>query len=151
MKKQRNLFLLIPVLLLLAALSGFLLSKPSMVGRIGINLFYKQYRFLHVWWHGALLVFVVWMIFLFVQGFAQKKLKTNQAIIVHCCMIFLALIGLYFTYRDFRDTTTHRWLKERFHIGAYLFWSGWILVSVFYLLQKKQIILHEEERGDIAV
>src|SRR5690349_701982 len=108
MKKQRNLFLLIPVLILLAALSGFLLSKPSLVGKIGINLFYKQYRFLHVWWHGALLVFVVWTILLFGQGLAQKKLKRNHAIIVHCSTILLALIGLYFTYRDFRDTTTHR-------------------------------------------
>ncbi|MFL5739019.1 MAG: hypothetical protein ACJ75B_02285 [Flavisolibacter sp.] len=151
MKKQKSYLLLVLVLLLLSAICGFLLSKPSLVGKIGIHLFYKQYRFLEIWWHGALFVFVVWMILLFGQGLLQRKLKMKQAMFVQYAMIFLALVGFYFTYRDFRDTTTHRWLKERFHIGGYLFWAGWILISIFYLTEKKQINLHEEERGDTAV
>jgi hypothetical protein len=28
-------------------------------------------------------------------------------------------------------------LGERFHIGAYFFWIDWIIISLFYLTQKK--------------
>jgi hypothetical protein len=50
--------------------------------------------------------------------------------------LVLALIGLYFTYQDFRHNTAHRWLGERFHLGGYLFWIGWMAISVFYLIKK---------------
>ena len=74
------------------------------------------------------------------QGAAQKKLKTKKAKAVHIGCLLAALAGLYFTYYDFRHTTTHRLLGERFHLGGYLFWIGWIIISVYYLTQKKQIV-----------
>jgi hydrogenase-4 membrane subunit HyfE len=70
-------------------------------------------------------------------------LSKQRAIIVHVVFILLALVGLYFTYSDFQHTTTHRWLKERFHIGAYLFWLGWIIISVFCMIQKRKRISSE--------
>ena len=57
---------LIFLLAILSTVSGYLLSKASLVGRIGINLFYKEYKFLKVWWQGALVVFIVLLILLFV-------------------------------------------------------------------------------------
>ena len=108
-----------------------------MAGRIGIDLFYKQYKFLKIWWQGALTVLVVWLLLLFLQGIIQKKLQKQKSLLLHSLIIVLALTGLYFTYYDFQHTLTHRWLKERFHIGAYLFWIGWIFISSFYLVQKK--------------
>jgi hypothetical protein len=148
----KKFLLLLLVLILLACLSGYLMSKPSLVGKIGISVFYKQYAFLSKWWQGAVSVFGTWLVLLIIQYTAQRKLSRRNAIILESALIVLALVGFYFTYRDFRDTTTHRWLKDRFHIGAYLFWFGWILISVFCVLEKKpEEPIYENERRDIAV
>lgn len=133
MKKTAPFILLLAAL---AALSGYLLSKSSLVGKAGISLFYKEYRFLKTWWQGALVIFVVLIILFMLQGIAEKKLAKTKANILHISMIVLALVGLYFTYSDFRHTLSHRLLGERFHIGAYLFWIDWILVSLFYITKK---------------
>ena len=135
---------LVIVLAALAWLSGYLLSKASFVGRLGMTYVYKEYRFLKTWWKSALAVFVVWMVVLAIQAIVEKKLPKAKAIIVHVIFILFALVGLYFTYSDFQHTTSHRWLKEKFHIGAYLFWLGWILISAFSIVQKKQDILPEK-------
>jgi hypothetical protein len=128
---------LLAFLMLLALLSGWLMSKPSLVGRIGIDLFYREYGFLRVWWQGALAVFSTWIILLFLQGLAHYKIPGQKSAWVQVGMIALALAGFYFTYRDFKDNLSHRWLKERFHIGAYLFWAGCLLISLFYLTLRK--------------
>lgn len=136
--------LLVLFLTALAALSGYLMSKASLIGRLGMTYVYKEYKFLKTWWKGALAVFVVWMTVLIIQAIVEKKLSKQKATIVHVIFILLALVGLYFTYSDFQHTTSHRWLKERFHIGAYLFWLGWIIISVFCIVQKKRDILTEK-------
>ena len=128
---------LVLFLVVLSCISGYLMSKPSLIGRVGIDLFYKQYQFLKIWWQGAMLVFITWMILLSLQVFIQKKFTPVNSRIVLISFIILALVGLYFTWNDFHQTNTHRWLKERFHIGAYLFWLGWILTSVFLLLKNR--------------
>jgi hypothetical protein len=30
-------------------------------------------------------------------------------------------------------------LGERFHLGGYLFWIGWILISAYYLSKKREV------------
>jgi hydrogenase-4 membrane subunit HyfE len=136
--------LLVVFLAALASLSGYLMSKASFIGRFGMTFVYKEYRFLKTWWKGALAVFIVWIILLIIQTIVEKKLSKQKAIIVHVAFILLALVGLYFTYSDFQHTTSHRWLKERFHIGAYLFWLGWIIICVFCIVQKRENILTEK-------
>jgi cell division protein FtsW (lipid II flippase) len=133
----KRISLLVVFLAALATLSGYLMSKASFIGRLGMTYVYKEYRFLKTWWKGALAVFVVWIILLIIQAIVERKLSKQKATIIHIAFILLALIGLYFTYSDFQHTTSHRWLKERFHIGAYLFWLGWIIISVFSLVQKQ--------------
>ncbi len=137
---KRYIFLQL-VLAGISILCGVLLSKASFVGRTGINLFYKEYKFLKTWWKGALTVFIVLAIFSFLQGLAQKRLAHKKAKAVHMVCLLAALAGLYFTYYDFRHTTTHRLLGERFHLGGYLFWIGWMLISGFYLTRKKEIVV----------
>lgn len=136
--KAKPVSLLIVFLAALAALSGYLMSKASFIGRLGMTFVYKEYGFLKTWWKGALAVFVVWMILLIIQAIVERKLSKQAAAIIHIIFILLALAGLYFTYSDFQHTTTHRWLKEKFHIGAYLFWLGWIIISVFCMVQKRK-------------
>ena len=136
----KRISLLVLFLAALATLSGYLMSKASFIGRLGMTFVYKEYHFLKTWWKGALAVFAVWVIFLIIQTIIENKLSKQKAILVHVIFILLALVGLYFTYSDFQNTTSHRWLKEKFHIGAYLFWMGWILISVCCMLQKRKAL-----------
>jgi hypothetical protein len=139
----KRISILVVFLAALSCLSGYLMSKASFIGRLGMTYVYKEYRFLKTWWKGALTVFIVWMILLIIQLIIERKLSKQKAIVVHVIFILLALAGLYFTYSDFQNTTSHRWLKERFHIGAYLFWLGWIIISVFCMIQKRKRISSE--------
>lgn len=143
MNAKRISFLVI-FLAALACFSGYLMSKASFIGRIGITYVYKEYRFLKTWWKGALAVFIVWIVLLVIQTIIEKKSLKRTAIIIHVAFILLALVGLYFTYSDFEHTTSHRWLKEKFHIGVYLFWLGWIIISAFCIVQKRTNLLTEK-------
>lgn len=135
---MKRTFSFLLILTALSALGGYLLSKASLVGRMGISLFYKQYSFLKVWWQAGLLLLFVWVLFFLLQGWAHRRLPPMKSRLVHIGSIFLALVGLFFTYQDFRNNLSHRWLGERFHLGGYLFWIGWMLVSLFYLTERSK-------------
>lgn len=140
----KRISVLVVFLAVLASLCGYLMSKASFIGRLGMTYVYKEYRFLKTWWKGAALVFLVWMILLIIQTIAERKMPKPKALIIHVGFILLALVGLYFTWSDFQHTVSHRWLKEKFHIGAYLFWLGWIIISVFCIVQRKEDILKDK-------
>ncbi len=132
---KRTLYLIL-FLASLSLLSGYLLSKASWIGKLGISLFYSQYGFLKIWWQGALIVFAGLLLVLILTALAGKALKPMYALLANIISLLLALCGLYFTYSDFRSDISHRLLGERFHIGAYLFWIGWLSISLFYLFSK---------------
>ena len=132
---------LVFLMIALSAFSGYLLSRASLVGKIGISMFYEEYRFLKIWWQGALVVFTALSIILLIHELAHRKLSYQQAMMVHIIMAVFALAGILFTFYDFTHTTTHKILGPKFHVGAYLFWSGWILISLFYLLKKNPQII----------
>ncbi len=129
--------ILLLFLLPLSCLSGYLMSKASFVGRVGINFFYKEYKFLKIWWQGALLVFIALLLVLLAHRAAQK-MTSKSRLLTQAVLLIVAFIGLYLTYSDFRHTLSHRLLGERFHLGAYLFWLGWIVISVTYLFSRKR-------------
>lgn len=113
------------------------MSKVSWIGRVGINLFYKQYHFLKIWWQGTLVVFITLLVLSIVQFVVQQRLPKATARIAHLIAFIAALLGLYATYHDFRHDMEHHLLGERFHLGAYLFWIGWMVICLFYLFQKR--------------
>jgi hypothetical protein len=127
------------LLLGLAVVAGYLLSKATLIGRTGIALFYKEYRFFRYWWKGALLIFAVWMLLFLLHHFLQRHLFRRHAALLHITALVIAVIGLYFTYSDFRNDFSHRLLGERFHLGFYLFWIGWMLISLYYLFQRRRV------------
>ena len=137
-KPKRPLLMLVAFLAALSALSGFLLSRASLVGRTGMNLSYKEYRFLKIWWQGAALVFFILMLFVVLQGWINRKWKGPTAVAAQVLCVVLAAAGLYFTFRDFREVLSHRLLGERFHLGAYLFWIGWMVTGAFYALRSRR-------------
>ncbi|HVG42609.1 MAG TPA: hypothetical protein VM888_13435 [Chitinophagaceae bacterium] len=123
----------------LSLLSGVLLSKATLIGRVGINLFYQEYKFLKVWWQGAFVIFTALMLLLLVHLIVQKLLDYKTAKFTYILALAVALVGMYLTYKDFRESLSHRLLGERFHIGAYLFWLGWICINMFFLVLQKQV------------
>lgn len=111
-------------------------------------MFYKQYRFLRSGWKTFLLLFAVQLLLILLLDQVKKRLpvKANYTAAV---FLILAVIGLWGTYYDFQYTFSHRLLKEKFHLGFYLFWLGWMGTCVYYLVVKpaKQdaaIVLAEE-------
>src|SRR5689334_12054514 len=113
----------------LSVLSGVLLSKSSFIGKVGIHFFYQQYKFLRIWWQGALVIFCFLMLLVGIHLMVQKMLDFKTARFTYLLALAVALVGLYLTYLDFRQSLSHRLLGERFHIGAYLFWLGWISIN----------------------
>lgn len=124
-------------LALLSVVCGYLFSSASWIGKVGMSLFYQEYEFLKVWWKGALLVFAALVFLYAIQSLVLRMASRTISTTVHIFAIVGALVGLYLTYDDFRHTLSHRWLGERFHIGAYLFWIGWIIISIYLLLTKR--------------
>ena len=134
---------------ILSVISGFFFSNASLVGKAGISLFYRQYRFLKIWWQGGLLVFGVLLVLFLLQGWAQNKWSRRSATIFHISMVITGLAGWYLTYYDFQHTMTHSMLGERFHLGAYLFWLGWLATSLFFLVSSRKELLKTQDETDL--
>lgn len=127
------------LLAVLSGISGYMLSKSSWIGKVGINLFYQQYEFLKIWWQAGLVVFVVLMIVFAIHAVLKNRLSGGNGNMACIILLLIAIAGLYGTYHDFRHDFSHRLLGERFHIGAYLFWISWMLISLFFLFRKKGV------------
>lgn len=142
---KRN-FSLIVFLALLSCVSGYMMSKGSWIGKIGMGIFYKQYLFLKIWWQGAIAVFTL-LLLLFIMHFAlQRVLSAAAGRISNIIALLVAIGGLYINYSQFRTDFSYRLMGERFHIGFYLFWLGWIFICLSFLFRKKMPI--EIERKD---
>jgi hypothetical protein len=126
----------ISFLTVLSLMAGWLFSKVSFVGRVGMSLFYQNYNFFKIWWKGALLVYFTLLILFAVQASVQKYASSRTSTIIHIVALIIAVAGIYFTYQDFRHTLSHRWAGERFHLGFYCFWLGWMGISLFFLTRK---------------
>lgn len=134
----RSNFIFLLCLVFFSLIAGYLLSAISFVGKIGIGLFHSEYQFLKTWWKGSLLVFSAWIMLWIIHVFLTKKLSPSKYIYAYVVSLAIALTGLYFSYADFRHILSHRWLGERFHLGVYLFWLGWIGILIFAYRHKKQ-------------
>jgi hypothetical protein len=128
------------VLLPLAIITGWSFSKATLVGKVGIHILHKELTFLNSWWKGSLFVWAVWILLELIQFQIWKKYPRKTNMMIQGALIFLAFMGLLYTYFDFR-TFTHSLLGERFHIGGYLFWIVWIIICFFFInLQNKRAV-----------
>lgn len=125
MSAKRN-AVIIFIVALYALLAGYLISTISFTGRLGIGLFYHEYRFLRSWWKDSLLVFIVLIVLYAIHSMLRQRAGRSVHNIISAVSLILAIAGLCFSYSDFRHTLSHRWLGEPFHVGVYLFWLGWI-------------------------
>jgi len=84
----------------------------------------------------------------FVQTVFYKRGSVKTSKIIQTVLLAIAIAGIFFSYSDFRNTLSHRLLGERFHLGVYLFWLGWIAITIFLALQKKLPANIPEIEGD---
>lgn len=117
----------------LALVAGVLISKMSFIGRMGINIAYKEYTIFKSWWQTALAMFAIQALLLAVQWLASRRLARNVNLAVLLSLLAIGVIGLYITYHDFNHTFSHRLLNEKFHLGFYLFWIMWLMGNMYFL------------------
>jgi hypothetical protein len=130
----------IPLLILCQALlswlEAYLIAQISLIGRVGIATVHREYRLLRSGWKTFLLLFGIQLALILLLRFIQKKYPKKVTTILTSGLLLLAVLGFLATFQDFLHTYTHRLLKERFHLGFYLFWLAWIGTCVFFLVLK---------------
>lgn len=145
-KMNKKLITLNAALISLAVIVGWTLSKATIVGKVGIHFLHREYAFLNSWWKGALFVWGVWIILEIIQYRVWRKYRPSINLMVQASCIFLAVLGLVYTYFDFR-TFSHSLLGQRFHIGGYLFWIGWCIISNFFIKLRNDEPATKENQG----
>lgn len=130
----KQILLLVIFQALLCLLASYLISKISLIGKIGIAIFYKEYGLLRSMPKTFALFFLLQLLIIFLIGFIHKKYSAKRTIFSAAVIFIIALIGLISTYNNFLHTYSHRLLKERFHLGFYLFWIGMMISCVFFII-----------------
>lgn len=123
----------------LCLLETYLISKISFIGRVGIATIHKEYKLLRSGWKTFLLLFGIQIAIIITLNIIQKKVSRKSMILTASLLLGVAAIGFFITFQDFLHTYTHRLLKERFHLGFYLFWMGWMGSCIFFLANSREI------------
>lgn len=129
----RRLIILLACQLLLCWLETYLISRISLIGKIGIATVYHQYALLRNFWETLLLLSSFQVAVIVTLYVLDRRSTRRTATMTGTILLIIGLIGLILTFQDFLHTYSHRLLKERFHLGFYLFWLAW-MASCFYFL-----------------
>ena len=122
-------------LAILSVISGYLMSRASLVGRVGMSLFYRQYNFLKTWWKGTLVVLFALMLLFIIHSLIQKRFSQSKARTIHLIICVVAMAGLYFTYNDL---TTFRTPHGRSFSYGVLFVGSEIVLFFFQLFRRQK-------------
>lgn len=134
---MKNTALLILVQGILSLLCGILSSKMSFIGKIGIQVMYRDYLIFKSWWKTALICFAIQLsLILILSGLkAYSGLRTVR--VIAFSFLIAGIIGAYFTYIDF-TTTSHKMMRAKFHIAGYLFWLAWFINCIYFIISNKK-------------
>lgn len=135
---KKKITILVGAQALFTILQVYLISRISLIGKVGISLFYKEYRIFRSPWKTYILFFGIQLTIILLLYFLKNRYSGKITNMAAAVLLAIALFGLLYTYNDFLHTYSHRLLKERFHLGFYLFWTGWISTCVFFLTQRDQ-------------
>lgn len=143
--------LLFIILALLAIISGYLISKVNWIGRLGINLFYDEYKIFKSWPKSTALIGGIYLVLYIVHSIIYKLASKSRSNLFNIICILLAAGGIYYTYYDFRNDFSHHVAGERFHLGFYLSWAGWIVLGLYFLTVKRKGITASDNMAAATV
>lgn len=125
----------------------------SWIGRVGVNLMHKEYKFLKVWYEAGAVVFVALLFFFFVQYFFRRRSRPIVGMSVQVVALLLSGLGFWLSKVDFKSDISHRILKQNFHVGVYLFWIGWSAISLYILarVNRRKLPAIDANKTDEAV
>lgn len=133
---MKNKIIHLLILAFSSLLSGILISKMSLIGKIGITIIYNEYTILKLWWQTAILMFVIQLVIFIVLSFwTSKATKKVKQLLLPILFFVIGILGLMYTYYDFTETS-HRMMKTSFHSGFYLFWATWFANCLFFMTKK---------------
>ena len=127
--------ILILIQAVISLVAGILLSKMSLIGRIGVSTFYTEYGFLKDWYKGFAAVFIVQLVLIAVLWVVKRTTTYKNFSLVNLIFIVIGLIGLLYTFYDF-TSTSHKYMNSQFHTGGYLFWAGWFVTCLFFFFAR---------------
>ncbi len=136
MKRNTILFF---ILLILSWCSGELMSRATWIGRVGITFFHREYNLLKIWWQGAAAVFLLLVLVFALHQYIHTRLSAAFARTLSAVLLIVAGCCLYLSYNDFHTDFSHRLLGRRFHYGFYLFWVGWMVISIEFMIRKRPL------------
>lgn len=127
--------ILILIQVIVSLVSGILLSKMSLIGRIGVSTVYSEYGFMKHWYKGFAAVLLIQMLLMAVLWIVKRAASYKNFSIVNLVFIIVGLLGLLYTFYDF-TSTSHKYMNSQFHWGGYLVWAGWFITSFFFFFAR---------------
>jgi hypothetical protein len=134
---NRRLFVLITSQLLLCWLETYLISKISLIGKIGIATVYKEYHWLRIFWKTYLILSILQLAVILTLYIVERRSAKKITNLISTTLFVAGLLGLILTFQDFFHDYAHRLLKERFHLGFYIFWFSWMATCAYWLFSNR--------------
>lgn len=135
---MKRFWIIFIIQLCISLISAHLITQMSWLGRIGISLFYTEYAILKSFWKVALILFSVQTLLLIILHTLYSFKKILALKIVSGIISISSLLGLAYAVYDFSETFSHRILKEKFHMGVYVFLVSIFCLSLFYFFLKER-------------
>lgn len=143
--------ILILIQVIVSLVSGILLSKMSLIGRIGVSTVYSEYGFMKHWYKGFAVVLLIQLLLMAILWTVKRSASYKNFSIVNLILIITGLIGLLYTFYDF-TSTSHKYMNSQFHWGGYLVWIGWFITCFFFFFArvkpKPAIPVNEPQRNE---
>ena len=133
MKNKWTILILIQTIISLVA--GILLSKMSVIGRIGVSTVYTEYGFLKHWHKGFAAVLALQLLIIAILWIVKRTTTYKNFSLVNLVFVVIGLIGLLYTFYDF-TSTSHKYMNSQFHAGGYLFWAGWFVTCLYFFFAR---------------
>ena len=127
--------ILILIQAIISLVAGILLSKMSLVSRIGVSSVYTEYAFMKHWYKGFAVVFIVQLLLIAILWAVKRTTTYKNFSLVNLIFVIIGLIGLLYTFYDF-TSTSHQYMNSQFHTGGYLFWAGWFVTCIFFFFAR---------------
>jgi len=143
--------ILILIQVIVSLVSGILLSKMSLIGRIGVSTVYSEYGFMKHWYKGFAVVLLIQLLLMAILWTVKRSASYKNFSIVNLILIITGLIGLLYTFYDF-TSTSHKYMNSQFHWGGYLVWIGWFITCFFFFFARVKprpaIPVNEPQRNE---